>query len=452
MVAGISFGESGNLGDLDEAITNIRALVDLCASVPWEADHPECLHWLAKSLLGRFDLKRDIQDLHHACECFERELALRPTDCPARITTMGIFGISLLSRFRVLGHREDLDRAITHHTEVLDLRRSGAAADTDLSLACEDLANDLVKRFEEFGDSNDLIDAIDLHRKTLELRPHSHSLRHHSLNYLGRALTIYIQKSAGSDELDKLEEAVTHHYAALELCPRGHYGRVDCIADLVFAVRTLVEKGGLTLSSSKLQEAIVLGSEAMTLLGPRHPYLVDICRNLAVLHLKVEEFDSAFDLFRQATGEDTGGTRERLSVAVEWATAARLHKHESAQDAYLMAMDLLDRCQITYLTVDLKHEFLSRHFTTKEAASLSSDAASFAMEEDRLEDAVEILERGRTFVWATMRGYRPELAELRKVRPALAEQFQRLSMDVERFAALSELPQGATKMRKSHMG
>ena len=65
------------------------------------------------------------------------------------------------------------------------------------------------------------------------------------------------------------------------------------------------------------------------------------------------------------------------------------------------------------MKVDSKHDFLVHHLTAKEASSLSSDAASFAIEEGRLKEAVEILERGRTFVWATMRGYSPELGKLR---------------------------------------
>ena len=108
-------------------------------------------------------------------------------------------------------------------------------------------------------------------------------------------------------------------------------------------------------------------------------------------------------------------------------------------------MDLMDRCQITYMTVDSKHEFLARHLTAKEASSLSSDAASFAIERGRLKEAVEILERGRTFVWATMRGYRSELDDLRSVRPDLADKFGSLSTNLERFAVLSELPSQMTE-------
>ena len=132
--------------------------------------------------------------------------------------------------------------------------------------------------------------------------------------------------------------------------------------------------------------------------------------------------------------------RERLSTAVEWAAEARGHQHNSTKDAYNTAMDLLDRCQITYMKVDSKHDFLVHHLTAKEASSLSSDAASFAIEEGRLKEAVEILERGRTFVWATMRGYRPELGKLRSHYPKLAENSESLSTKLERFAVLSELP------------
>jgi tetratricopeptide (TPR) repeat protein len=443
-MAGISFRETGNVEDLDESITNITALVELCRNAGRDVEHPDCLHWLANSLLERFNIRRDIVDLHRTCEYLERELSLRPTDSPVRATTMSIFGIALLSRFRVLGRREDLDRAIKHHTDALELRRSDRNA--DLSLALEDLGNDLVKRFEEFGDPDDLMNSIDLFRNTLELRPPGHFLRHQSLNYLGRALTIHVQRLVGNGDLARqyVEEAVAHHHTALELCPVGHEGRIGCIADLLFAVRIFAEKAESALSPHHLQDAIALGSEAEVLLDSNHPYLVDINRNRAVLHLKIHQFDTAFSLFQKAADHQTGSTREKLSVAVEWATAARLNQHYSTQDAYMIAMDLFDRCQITYMTVDSKHEFLTRHFTVQEATTLSSDAASFAIEEDRLEDAVEILERGRTFVWATMRGYRTEVEQLRTASTELADRFELLSTDLERFAALSELPSQIT--------
>ena len=75
------------------------------------------------------------------------------------------------------------------------------------------------------------------------------------------------------------------------------------------------------------------------------------------------------------------------SAAVEWAadSEACSHQHDTAEDsdAYKIAMDLLDRCQITYMRVDSKHEFLALHdLTAKEASSLSSDAASFQLRRD----------------------------------------------------------------------
>jgi hypothetical protein len=231
---------------------------------------------------------------------------------------------------------------------------------------------------------------------------------------------------------------MTHHRTALALCPAGHEGRAVCIADLLFAMGTLAENDSAMPSSYDLSEIILLGSEVEKLLDPSHPYLVDVNRNRAVLHLKNGEFNVAFMLFQEAAMHQTGSTREKLSVAVEWAAAARINGHASTHNAYMTAMDLFDQCQITCTTVDSKYEFFTSHFTAQEASSLSSNAASFAIEEGRLEEAVEILERGRTFVWATMCGYRTELSELQRASPELAERFASLNFTLERFVVVSE--------------
>jgi hypothetical protein len=235
--------------------------------------------------------------------------------------------------------------------------------------------------------------------EAFKLRSPVHSLRNHSLSCLCRALTVFVHRQAVGNTH---AQAIDQH--------------LKWIAVLAFAARVISERG---VALSALVQRIV------------------DCMPQAI-----NGVDRAFQYFEEAAKHGTGTLRERLSAAIEWAAKARGFQHNTTEDAYETAMDLLDRCQITYTTVDSKHEFLTRHLpvTAKEASSLASDAASLAIENGHSKKAVEIVERGKTFVWATMCGYRPDLVALCNVGPDLADKFQFLSTKLERFAALSELP------------
>jgi hypothetical protein len=71
--------------------------------------------------------------------------------------------------------------------------------------------------------------------------------------------------------------------------------------------------------------------------------------------------------------------------------------------------------------------------------SLASDAASSAIEAGNLETAVELLEQGRTILWSRMRGYRHSLDKLRDVNRDLANEFDRVSREVEHHAISSDV-------------
>ena len=326
------------------------------------------------------------------------------------------------------------------------IRRTDPDAGASLAFQLEELANDLIKEFEEYGEPSQpegIFTAINYLREALEFRSHGHPLRSHSLTCLCRALTVYVHQEVGNTKgidsyLDWTAELIGEALNADE--QSSDEEPVERIAVFAFTARVIAERGGFELTPL-VKRIVEYLSQAINGVKNDHPCFVGIYQNTAVLYLKsFLELDKAFQHFKKAANHGLGILRERLSAAVEWATEARCHQHDTTMDAYKTAMDLLDRCQITYMTVDSKHEFLAHHLTAKEASSLSSDAASFAIEKGHLKEAVEILERGRTFVWATMRGYRPELGILRRSRSDLANKFESLSTKLERFAVLSELP------------
>jgi len=74
---------------------------------------------------------------------------------------------------------------------------------------------------------------------------------------------------------------------------------------------------------------------------------------------------------------------------------------------------------------------------SKYQKSFTSDAASAAIEANDLEAAVELLDRGREIMWSNMEGYRRPLDQLRDVNMQLADQFESVSLQLEKDLALS---------------
>ncbi|KAJ7608617.1 CHAT domain-containing protein [Mycena polygramma] len=412
---------SGQEEDLNYLITHLIALLDTLHD-------PDALvgalRLLADALFERFTIQRNLDDLDNACAYLDTAHATDSNEV-RRATTLTKLGVALSTRFDMIGRMSDLEQAIFHHrtsTQAFPLN------DKNLLWTKHHLGNDLVKRFEHMESKSDLEEAQRHQLDCVGLLPETDPLRYHALVSLGRTLIVQCrQVPPGEISLthrDNLNRAVEVHRTALAMCPIDpvptigtlpkYTQRVMCMISFLFCLRVVVEKLRDWRGTSVVAEAIGLGMEVQKMLPEGHPSLVGVQRDLGFLHLHLEEpmVDSAFHFFRRAVGQDTGSAKERLSAAVDWASCARENNSQ--------------------------HEFLARPSTRIECATLVADAAAFAIDNGRNDQAVEILEQGRTFIWSRMRGYRHPLDQLRKADPTRAEAFQRLSGDVERFAVTFE--------------
>jgi hypothetical protein len=99
---------------------------------------------------------------------------------------------------------------------------------------------------------------------------------------------------------------------------------------------------------------------------------------------------------------------ERFQIAKAWATNADLYKHQTTFDAYDAALGGLH--ELASLTLDIQ--------SRQEGLSLSSDgvarrAAGYAIENGRLDKAVEYLENGRAVFWSQVLQVRSPLHQIR---------------------------------------
>ncbi|EJC99025.1 uncharacterized protein FOMMEDRAFT_161236 [Fomitiporia mediterranea MF3/22] len=456
-------------GTLDEAIGQLRAVLEhLPDSHP---DHYLSLCNLANSLKARFERYGRTADLDEAIKHFRTLLGLRPNHQHLRSTALNDLAVSLQTRYIHYGRAADLDASIDHFRASLDLCRDSPLS-TFFSL--NNLATCLRSRFEQYGQSIDLDYAIEYHRTSLELLPEGHL--HHSLSLcnLATSLRIRFRQHRQTDDLDEsiklsraalrqqsddnperliplislarslqcqseqheqtagLDEIIDNLRAALKLVPDSHPKRPTCLSCLA---TSLLSRFKQQRQDADLDESIEHHRAALELYVDGHVMRSQSLSDLALsLFCRFETFGSmdnleeCIQLLKCATEYEFSSLIQRLHIARQWTTVAQSHAHHSTARAYQVAMFLLQRVLVIRPTLHAQRDFLEEE---KNYRTLTLNAAAYAIEGNRLEEAVEILEQGRGLLWSQMRGFRTSLDDLAETNRELADRFRNVSHQLE---------------------
>ncbi|EJD06604.1 uncharacterized protein FOMMEDRAFT_151880 [Fomitiporia mediterranea MF3/22] len=199
-----------------------------------------------------------------------------------------------------------------------------------------------------------------------------------------------------------------------------------------------------------LEEAIELDRVALELLPEGHPDRSFTLWGLASsLYAQIEnqwdteEFEECMQLLHLAATHEFSGLSDRLPAARQWATLARSHKHHSACLAYQTAINILQHALVIHPTLREQHDFLAGKNVYK---TLVSEAASLAIEENELEQAVEILEQGRGLLWSQMRGLRTPLDQLAQTNEELVDRFRDVNRRLENLVTSHETLMSDSRM------
>ncbi|EJD06607.1 TPR-like protein [Fomitiporia mediterranea MF3/22] len=425
------YDQQGSTKDLEEAIELERAALELRPE-----GHPHrsiSLGNLASSLKTRYKLQGAMDDLEEAIELERAALELRPEGHPHRSISLGNLANSLQTRYDQQGAMKDLEEAIELHRAALDFRPEGHP---DCSISLANLASSLRTRYYQQGSTKDLEEAIELERAALELRPEGHPHRSISLGNLALSVkTRYNQQGATKD----LEEAIELERAALELRPEGHPHRSISLGNLANSLQTRYDQQG---AMKDLEEAIELHRAALELGPEGHPHRSSSLLGLAnSLYARIEnqwnteEFEKCMQLLQLAATHEFSGLSHRLFTVQRWASLARLHNHDSASQAYRTFISILQHALTIHPTLREQHDFLTGENVY---GMLTSDAASYAIEKNELEQAVEILERGRSLLWSQLRGLRTPLDQLAETNEELAVSFRDVNRRLENLATSHE--------------
>ncbi|KAH8111130.1 TPR-like protein [Phellopilus nigrolimitatus] len=427
----VRFKQTGRMEDLEESIALNRKALELCS--PGHLGRSSSLSNLAVAVRTRFEQTGRMKDLEESIALNRDSLGLRPPGHPDRPASFINLACAVRTRFEQTGQMEDLEESIALYRNALELLPPGHPA---WSVLYSNIAADVCVRFKQIGRMEDLEASIALNRVALEMRPPGHPFRFASLNNLAGALSTRFEQTG---RMEDLEESIAFHRDALGLYPLGHPDRSASLNNVAVALYIHFEQTGQMVD---LEQTITFYRDALDLHPSGHPGRSGSLSNLAeAMHThfeqtgRIDDLEESLRLYEEGANHVFSNTLTRLGVAVRWAALARSQSHTSTLKAYRLALSLLESSLVITPTVQMQHKILSGK---NGYPTLASDAASYAIENGEVAQAVEMLEQGRALIWSQMRGLRTPIEQLREVNKGLADRFLSTSRELESLATSSE--------------
>jgi tetratricopeptide (TPR) repeat protein len=404
-------------GDRDDATAGIAHLQQVIAEIP--AGHPDfgrASGILAAALMARFSLSGDLDDAARAIDAARAAVTAAVPGSREHARSLSNLGGVLRARYARAGETADLDEAI-------DMARDAVAIPTPLAervTYASNLSALLQDRFTRTGDPADLDKAIDAARSAVDMAPagHPHLADHQST--LGVAYWLRFRHAQDPADLERSVEAGR---AAVQDASSRHLSQAMFLHNLANSLLSrLFSRPLRTWKPDELTEVIDTARAADDAVPADHPNRVGYLLNLGTgLEARFRSAGSRQDMadviacWRTAVGTESGPAAKRLNVARMWGqSAAELGMTSEAEAGFAAAVELLPLQAWRGLRQHTREEVLS------ERAGLASDAAAWAISNDHLERAVELLELGRNVLWSQMLQLRGDIDDLRGEHPGVA--------------------------------
>ena len=362
----------------------------------------------------RFEQTGDRADLEAATVVAQQAVNATSSDHVNLAMHLSTLVIVLLARFWQTGDAADLDAAIDAGREAVTLtpRRH-----PNLAHYLSSLGGSLRIRFERTGDPADLEAAIDAGQQAVALTPPGHPNLATYRSALAVSLHTRFEQTGDPAELDAAIDAGQQAVAA---SPPGHPDRTGYLSNLAVSLHTRFEQ---TRDAADLDAAIDAGQQAVALTPPGHPGLATYRSALGnSLFARFERAGNSADLtaaigcWQEASKVPTGTPSTRLAAARRWgavaASAGRVHE---AAEGHAVGVSLLPVVAWHGLDRRTRQEQITLW------AGLAADAAACAVMDGCPDRAVELLEQGRSVLWAQALNLRSDLTRLAAKDRKLAE-------------------------------
>jgi CHAT domain-containing protein len=182
----------------------------------------------------------------------------------------------------------------------------------------------------------------------------------------------------------------------------------------------------ISVRRQMLESPALLPAERLGTLPPLSQSL--LFRFLFFPDYRKQDLDEGLELVTRCVNNAQAPLPDRLRLGCLWADCTRYIRHPSVSTAYETALSLLQDALLFSPTLQLQHTTLVTDGITH---SLPLDYASYRVDLDQLEEAIEILERGRALLWTEMRHLRASTDRLLEVDPDLGHKFAAVNRDLE---------------------
>ncbi|KAH9009099.1 CHAT domain-containing protein [Lactarius deliciosus] len=141
--------------------------------------------------------------------------------------------------------------------------------------------------------------------------------------------------------------------------------------------------------------------------------------------------DELVKLLSQCVNDRHVSTPRRLQFACVWATVVRRTRleHSSIFEAYENAVSMMQDTLLFAPTLQLKHATFAKVDDNSHRVPL--DYASYHVDLNQLEEAIETLERGRGLLWSEMRHLRASIDQLLQPDSQLGQRFAAVNRELE---------------------
>lgn len=411
------YEQTGNIADLDAAIQAAQQAVDLTPKN--HADRAPMLNNLGTKLERRYRRTGDLLDLEAAIQAAQGAIDSTPDNHLHQARILNNLGNNLESRYERTGNIADLEAAIQAAQQAVNLTSTNHP-DRALVLNC--LGIHLFRRHERTGDMTNLEAAIQAAQEALNLTPNNHPDRADYLNNFGSKLKSQYEQTS---DLANLEVAIRVTQQAVNLVPNNHPARPGYLGNLgVYLIR----KYERTSNIADLEAAIQAVQQAVDLTPNDHPDRAGYLDNLG--HILIQRYDrkrdaadleKCGDLFLGAWKCETGIPFRRVQAA------ARCVEVLGMRGKLGPAAALADEAMNMMPTISNRSFPLSdQQYVISYFYGLPASACSVYLRLGLHEEALEILERGRTVILSQLMSDRSDLSALSEAHPEKARCFQKL--------------------------
>ncbi|MFE2582845.1 hypothetical protein [Streptomyces sp. NPDC059378] len=465
------YGVTGSAEDLTRSVDYGER--GLALATPGDPALPEQLAHQSANLRERFHAFGEPDDIERAVDFARQAHDQMPQPSPVVLTHLGA---ALCERYQAYGDDADLNDSIEAYRDGHRAIPPQERSEDNHLVVLHNLAVAQAQRYARHGIPSDLDDAIEATEEVIARTPRTH---HEYAVRLNTHIQVLRHRSALPSHKQDLDRAITYAQQAVQTSPPESAVRQTTVAALL----GLFAAAGRTARNARsFDETVTLGLRIVDDGDSGNPGWAAVAHNTGLALLSrwtdrgdAEDLSKAIDILRDdaasssasaalsalrlgealihrsLAGDDAADRADAASVlwklACQDAAPARIRFR--AARSWLMVADRASPDLPERLDKIMGLLSLSAWRGSSRAAQESwlaahrgfpAQAARIALEADRPDIAVELMEQGRGVLWSQLLELRTDLARIAEVDPQLAARMTEVRAGLDELAFLDDGP------------